>query len=233
VPLFWKVSPGDGYELKCRNISVALATSPAVYPMKVTNLLSMESATTGSALYPYLFDWVIAKYTGCPSKKVEVLAKILNGQVPPTALILASSDTLICQSVAPTYEWMVNGQVQAGINSAKIRGLLNSAYQVRYKLDSCWSEWSEPFVVTAVTKSANAISEGIQIRPNPSDGTFFWDGPEENFELTLFGSDGKMIWQSSISGKERIDLKQLSEGIYLLKWISRNSAGTERLSIIH
>jgi len=233
VPLFWKVSPGDGYELKCRNISVALATSPAVYPMKVTNLLSMESATTGSALYPYLFDWVIAKYTGCPSKKVEVLAKILNGQVPPTALILASSDTLICQSVAPTYEWMVNGQVQAGINSAKIRGLLNSAYQVRYKLDSCWSEWSEPFVVTAVTKSANAISGGIKIRPNPSDGTFFWDGPEENFELTLFGSDGKMIWQSSISGKERIDLKQLSEGIYLLKWISRNSAGTERLSIIH
>jgi hypothetical protein len=233
IALFWRVNPGDGYQIICRNIASALKRSAAVFPLKVTNLISLESATSGAADYPYIFNWVISKYSGCPSKKVEVRAKILNGQSPATPAIQSQADSLMCSFQAPSYEWMVNGQVQSSFNFRKIRGLLNSAYQVRYKLDSCWSEWSEPFVVTAVTAANSFINQSVQFYPVPSGGPLSWVGNADLDEISIHSPEGRLIWQKAISGKEILHLNHLADGFYFLSWKSQNASGVQRIAIQH
>ena len=233
VPLFWRVNPGQGYQLYCRNINAALKRSTVTYPLSVTNLLSMKSSVSGADNYPYLFDWVIAKYSGCPSKKVEVKARILNGTAPATPEIVSQSDSLVCPVQAPFYEWMVNGQVQSSFNFSKIRALLNSAYEVRYKLDSCWSEWSAPFVVTATTSVSGLEKESASFWPNPGSGLLQYRGMEEINEIRLHSMDGKLLWQSAVSGKEMIDLRRFPDGLYFLHWTSQKASGAERISIQH
>lgn len=231
VPLFWRVNPGQGYQLICRNIGAALKRSTAVYPLKVTNLLSMESSVSASGDYPYLFYWVIAKYSGCPSRKVEVTAKIRNGQAPATPQIQNLTDSLMCSELAPNYEWMVNGQGLSSYNAPKIKALLNSSYQVRYKLDSCWSEWSETFVVNQLTSVASPVFKTVQFFPVPSSGLLSWEGNEDIDEISIISPDGKLIWQNRVAGKETLRLEHIAEGIYFLKWKSRNNQGIERLVI--
>jgi hypothetical protein len=233
VPLFWRVNPGEGYQLICRNIGTALKRSTVVYPLKVTNLLSMESAVSSAGDYPYLFNWVIAKYSGCPSRKIEVEAKILNGQTPSTPVIQTQSDSLLCPIQAPFYEWMINGQVQSSATSAKIRGLLNSTYQVRYKLDSCWSEWSEPFVVTSTTSSQEFEISSQKFYPNPVSNMLYWQGNENLQEISIYSSEGKLILHKPVCGKEILSLSNLSDGFYLLKWKSQNRQGVERVAVQH
>jgi len=233
VPLFWRVNPGEGYKLICRNIGTALKRSTASFPLKVTNLLSITSSVSGSADYPYVFDWIIAKYSGCPSRKIEVMAKILNGQAPATPVIQTQADSLVCPVQAPFYEWMVNGQVQSSVNSPKIRGLLNSSYQVRYKLDSCWSEWSETFIVTSTTGLQDFEISSQKFYPNPAGNMLFWQRSEILQEISIYSSEGKQILNKAVSGKENISLVDLPDGFYLLRWKSQNRQGIERISVQH
>jgi hypothetical protein len=233
VPLFWRVNPGDGYQIICRNITQGLRTSQGAYPMKVTNLLSMEGPVSAGNTYPYLFDWVIAKYSGCPSRKIEVKARILNGTPPPTPQIEPLADSLFTSVTAPSFEWTLNGQLQQSYNFPKIRALLNSAYQVRYKLDSCWSDWSEPFVVTAQTSAAKQLSDDIRFYPNPSENRIFWPSAAGIRDISLFSPEGKLILHKAVFGEESIDLGSLPDGLYFLHWTSQKQIGTERISLQH
>ena len=232
VPLFWRVNPGHGYQLLCRNIGTGLKRSTVAYPLKVSNLISLESSVSASGDYPYLFNWVIAKYSGCPSRKVEVQARILNGIAPPAPEIQAISDSLFFPVSAPVYEWTVNGQVQLNYNFPKIRALLNSAYQVRYKLDSCWSDFSDPYVVTAQTKISEKAEGFVSFYPNPVERRLFWRSALPVSEIAIYSTDGRQILLNQTGEKESMDLSFLPDGLYFIHWRSGAESGMLRMSVL-
>lgn len=231
VPLFWRVNPGQGYQLICRNIGAALKRSTVSFPLKVTNLISMENSISASGDYPYLFSWVIAKYTGCPSRKVPVQARILAGDPPPLAELSVVADSISSGVQAGQIEWIVNGQLIQNYNYPKIQGLVNSSYQVRYKLDSCWSDWTAPFTYTAPTRVNGLVNDGIVFFPNPASGKLFWNSIGEIQYLSLLSAEGKRVFEGKMSGKTHLDLSRFPEGFYLLQWRTGTASGTEHLML--
>jgi hypothetical protein len=160
-----------------------------------------------------------------------VKARILNGQTPETPLVTQISDSLSCNVNAPQYQWQVNGIIQTNNNSAKIKGLQNSSYTVRYKLDSCWSEWSVPVVAVITGVAVENQLKPVSFYPNPGEGLLNWSGPEEKTTLRLFSTEGKSVWEKTIQGSGQLDLRHLPSGLYILQWSSAQTRGSSLLSI--
>jgi Metallo-peptidase family M12 len=234
VALFWRLDPGSGYVIKCENISQSLFTASVnwgSYPLKYPTLLNIEGALSAATTYPYVFNWVISKYSSCPSPRIEVKARILNGQTPETPLVNQISDSLVCNVAAPQYQWQVNGILQNNNNAPKIKGLQNSSYMVRYKLDSCWSEWSDPVVAVITEVSEPDQKEMVSVFPNPGKGFLNWTGPEEKTGIKLFSTEGKSVLEKEIFGAEPLDLRQLPAGLYILQWSTIQARGSILVSI--
>lgn len=221
IPLFWRVDPGYDYELRCEGTDFRLQVGSAVYPINQNGLITIKSSKnepTGS-VYPYFFNWVLQRFSSCPSRRVEIVAKIMNGTTPPAAQILpVNTDSLQASISAPLIQWLISGQIYSDLGS-KVKGLHNLQYQVRYRLDSCWSDWSTPYVfmITSRDENLNKFSEA-RVYPNPAGKVLIWNGPEEITELSLFDGAGKEIWRKTVFGKENLDFSRISPGMYALRW---------------
>lgn len=223
LPLYWRIDPGYDYELICDGGDYRLQVGSGVFPIKQMGVISLKSSktqTTGNR-YPYFYDWVIQRFSSCPSRKVEVVAKIMNGTTPPLPQIqLISADSLQCNVSTQFIQWLISDQIYSDLGS-KVKGLNNLQYQVRYRLDSCWSDWSDPYHFTLTPKKENiaGFSE-MTIFPNPVISNVIWSGPQENGELYLIDAAGREIWRRKVFGKENIDFSGVSPGIYAIRWIS-------------
>jgi hypothetical protein len=228
IPLFWRMDPGSGYVLSCENLQVALSLRTSNwgnYPLNFPTLLQMEGSTLGSNSFPYIFNWTISKYSGCPSPKIEVKARIKPGTVPQTPTLSQEGDSISTLPGALVYQWQINGQIQ-NLNQPKVKGLQNSSYQVRIKTDSCWSEWSNPFVFT-ITSAVDLNSAGdVRLFPNPGHGKVIWQGPTDFAQASLCSPEGKILWQGKIRNEESLDLSHLPQGLYFLNWRTQNQSGT-------
>jgi len=231
IPLFWRFDVGTDYELTADSlVSVPLTfgnMGTRQYPITTSGIVSITGPGNGNnQIYPYFFDWVVSKFSGCPSKRVEVIAAIKPGTVPETpTLNYLGTDSLEIQQTGIQYQWLVNGQLNSAITGRKIRGLLNSSFQVRYRIDSCWSEWSEAkvFLVTSAENEISTLSPIIF--PNPNQGLFYFEPINGLNRVVIFNSMGKKILQKSISKKENLDISAFPSGIYFLEWTNQKSKG--------
>lgn len=228
IPLFWRMDPGTGYSLVCENLQVPLAVSNSAwgsYPLNFPTLLQMEGSTLGNSQYPYLYSWTISKYSGCPSPKIEVKARIKPGTVPQTPTLSQEGDSISTPAGALVYQWQINGQIQ-NLNLPKVKGLQNSSYQVRIKTDSCWSEWSDPFVFTITSSAGLKSSAQASLFPNPGQGKVVWQGPADFAQVNIYNPEGKILWEGGLRNEESLDLSHLPKGLYFLKWQTQNHSGT-------
>jgi len=60
-------------------------------------------------------------------------------------------------------------------------------------------------------------TDDLRIYPNPTKGIFTIEGFESEAELSIFTSFGKEVYQKVINQAERIDLRTLPNGVYLVK----------------
>ena len=227
VPLFWRLDPGNGYQLICENVQSSLAIRNSgwgSYPLNFPTLLQMEGSSLGSGVYPYLYTWSLSKYSGCPSPKIEVKARIKPGTVPETPTLSQVGDSIFCQPSAPIYQWQVNGMIQ-NLNLSRIKGLQNSSYQVRIKTDSCWSEWSSPIVFTITSISGPEGPTEVALFPNPGQGKVVWKGPADFAQARLQSPEGKILWEGRLQNEESLDLSRLPKGLYFLNWQTQNRSG--------
>lgn len=234
VALFWRVDPGTAYQLVCQGSTMfrSAASNWGSYPIKINGLLSIKSSISSpvSNHYPSIFDWVVQKYAGCPSKKVEVMAIIRQGEPPLVPAIgIVGLDSVFCSQIGITYEWLVNGVVLS-TSSRKLKGYLNTNYQVRYKTDSCFSDWSTPFIFTFTALNGQLENLEPQIFPNPAKSRITWKGLDEPAELILVDMAGREIWHRKALPEDSFDVSSLPNGIYGIRWQSRNATGTVRFS---
>jgi hypothetical protein len=235
IPLYWRLDPGTGYQITCENIKKPIAFSAnnwGAYPLQYPTLIKIESNISGlTTEYPYIYNWVISKYAGCPSLKIEVKAIVRNGQTPETPLVVQVADSMVCSVVANQYQWQVNGQLQSNLNIQKIRGFQNSSYQVRYKTDSCWSEWSQSKILIISGNSDEKIEGTVSFYPNPTSGKIRWKGLQQKARLVMHASDGRITSQQDIFPNEETDFSQVAKGIYFLHWISEKANGNGLINI--
>jgi hypothetical protein len=233
IALYWRLDPGSGYELKVDNIQIPLASANAgwgVFPFPSSGQFIMDGPISGNQTdYPYLFGLVLNRYSGCPSLRIEVKAKVLNGQVPATPNLTQVSDSIFCNSEGLVYEWLINGQLQNNLNVPKIRGFQNSAYQVRLKVDSCWSEWSNPVVVSLVSGNAFLENQTSGMYPNPSLGGVQFTFKGGNHEIQIFSSAGKLLYKKSMEESGFMDLTGFARGVYFVQFKNSRSAWVEKL----
>jgi hypothetical protein len=234
VPLFWRVDPGHGYSLRCDNIVVPMHRSQAGwgnFPISQVGTLIFEGSLSGNGKYPYLLQWVLNKYSTCPSRRIEVKAVIKPGTVPNTPFLTQIGDSVWCSETGIEYQWQINGTAQSQINTRKIRGLQNSSYQVRIKLDSCWSDWSAPLVVNITGLLTRNEMEETLFFPNPSTGLVQMRLGEENVWLELYSPEGKRVWSTFQNGNKALNFNHLPKGIYNMLWHTDRKSGNERLQI--
>lgn len=230
IPLYWRIDPGSAYALLCKDATVKLQMGTGNFPYKVISLVNIIGNYSGGApWYPYFYEWVIQRYNSCPSRRVEVKAKIINGTPPPTPqIILSGGDSLSCSVSAPLIQWLIADQTYSGLGQ-KVKGLLNLTYQVRYKLDSCWSEWSEPLLFS-VTENLGLIENEMQLFPNPAKGLvrMQWKEMPENVEV--WDMKGRRLLElKPESNHVLVNISGFSGGIYFLKWHGRNRSGIQKL----
>lgn len=230
IPLFWRIDPGTNYRLICDSLATGLALSSGAwgsYPIQQNSVINITGPIQGSSsVYPYFFSLVINRFSSCPSRRVEVLAKINPGTVPAQPSIQTTSgDSVICPQAAVQYEWQVNGQLVPNYNFPKVRGLTNATYIVRIRLDSCWSEWSAPFVFVPTTSVYGLEENQIQVYPNPATDFLTLELGSEIEEISLFEATGKWIWSKRAEPKENLSIANLPKGIYFIRWKSPNKNG--------
>lgn len=229
VPLFWRIDPGYDYEIVCLGGSVKLQTRPASFPILVNGVLAIKGPLNGgNQEYPYFFEWIYNRFNSCPSRKIEVVAKILNGATPPAPqLSFVNQDSLLCNVAAPQYEWLISNQLFSNFGQ-KIQGLLNLTYQVRYKLDSCWSDWSNPLLF-----NQTSVKEGrqfqVSVSPNPVSSLLQWSGPEAETEISMFDLQGKEVFRKMVVGHTLFSVSHLPASVYALRWKSGNQLGVIRV----
>lgn len=228
IPLFWRMDPGNGYILFCENLQVELGVRNGNwgnYPLNFPTLLQIEGSTLGSSQFPYLFSWVVSKFSGCPSPKIEVKARIKPGTVPATPILSQEGDSIATPAGALVYQWQINGQIQ-NLNVPRVKGLQNSSYQVRIKTDSCWSEWSSPFIFTITDSKDLSAQAEVSLYPNPGQGKVVWSGPADFAQLRLTNPEGKILWHGRVQSKESLDFSSLPKGMYFLNWQTQNQSGS-------
>jgi aminopeptidase N len=75
-------------------------------------------------------------------------------------------------------------------------------------------------IITENTEVLSVIENDSEllIYPNPTSETLFVNNQTENAELTIFNLDGKIVKsQSLIIGENKVDIKTLAKGTYILK----------------
>jgi len=234
VALFWRLDPGNGYELMADSINLPLAVAQGSlfqYPITTVGLVAVNNNSNSSnSTYPYFFSWILSEYLSCPSAKVEVKATIKPGTVPTIPDIASLGfDSLQTNQTGIQFQWNVNGQVNSQVNGPKIKGLLNSVYQVQYKIDSCWSDWSasKVFLTTAIAETLSETAP--KLFPNPTKGSVEIDPGNTRMRIFLCNSSGQIIFQKIISQNENLNLSPYPSGIYALKWASKKSNGTLKI----
>lgn len=230
VALFWRADPGNDYRLICDNIQVPVSGAGSgwgSYPQTVNSVISFTGPVSGStSVFPYFFNMVISRYLSCPSPRVEVQAKINPGTVPMQPSVqMATGDSLICTVPALQYEWQVNGQLVANYNFPKIKGVNNSSYIVRIRIDSCWSEWSAPMVFTLTDVDDLSFSAAPSVYPSPAGDIIWVESGSEKCRIDWYHISGQKIWENEVSGKQNFSVRTFPKGIYFLKWKSQNRGG--------
>lgn len=116
-------------------------------------------------------------------------------------------------------QWYADGVMVKDATGQTLTNIGAGSYVVRVTELGCYSE-SEPFVITAIEPTVASFA--IKLYPNPNEGTFWVELPDnlKEWEVAIFDAQGKRVLQQKHShspvNRERISLK-VSSGTYLLK----------------
>lgn len=94
------------------------------------------------------------------------------------------------------------------------------------------SEVQALFNETSTTELTNVSVTPLSVYPNPASTHFQIKGIEDKATLSVYGIDGKLIFNREYTNNEFISITDLTKGIYLLK-ISTKELVTEKKLIIN
>lgn len=98
--------------------------------------------------------------------------------------------------------------------------------------DSDIQSISNPFITNERNKDMLKQIEPFEVYPNPSNEGIFNISCRENADVEIKDISGKSIYKKSVvAGINKIDLSNLSNGVYILQYITQESVSNKRLVI--
>ena len=119
-------------------------------------------------------------------------------------------------------EWFKNGIIIDGATSSTYNVTSAGVYSVRVKVDNCASVLSDAKTLV-VTDINEQIEHGIKVYPNPTSGIVDLTLTQEESEVTLMDSNGKVLEKLFTHGTTRLDLGQFPGGKYLISIRTKKS----------
>jgi hypothetical protein len=147
----------------------------------------------------------------------------------PSKPIITQDNNTLYSSAASGNQWYLDGVAIAGATDTKYIPLKGGAYTV---VASVCGAASDPFQVV-INGVDEYTAEEVMIYPNPNNGTFFIAGQGKKIDhIQIYDVLGKLICQKETTGinaSTQIDLRELQEGVYSLRFFSNGSYATARL----
>jgi len=234
VYLGFVIPQGNDYALEGRNM---FRNNAGVnYPYTLNGVLSIKRSSAGSNplnYYYYFYNWQVRE-PECISNRTEVHAYV-NTSAPTANFVLTNNDPYVTfkdQTSNPgANSWDFGDGKTSGVGSPTHLYLQNGTYTVTLNVDNACGTDSKTKTVTI--GQATGIEQtdnlsGIKLYPNPSNGTAYLDlGTHTEFEvLRIYNFTGKLVKQIPLDGamqKVKLELRDLSSGMYLIRLSSENS----------
>ncbi|GAB5538558.1 MAG: hypothetical protein Salg2KO_06610 [Salibacteraceae bacterium] len=186
------------------------------------NGTSVQSSSTSTYTTDALIanDYVSIEFidsNGCTGGSDSIMTVV--NPIPPTPGIAAILDSLECSIPAEMYRWTFDDST---INQSTQRIGKNGdgIYQVRIYEGGCWSDWSEPFIITGF---AGIDDLSIKVYPSPTtDFVYveFLNAPiSPNARIRLIDMAGNLIYdgetnQNAGNPLNTISLRDVASGVY-------------------
>lgn len=210
------------------------------------NLTVLNSSTSTTDLtlcsydMPYTWNNIVfigpgsqtASFTnsvGCDS-----VATLNLSVIDPTYLsITAFDETLIADETNATYQWIscdstTNGNIPGETNQS-FTATANGNYAVIVTTTTC-SDTSGCFNIASVgIKNQERAANKITISPNPNNGSFTIDLKAES-KIIITDALGRKVFEKTLQvGKQKVDLQNENNGVYLIHLIGNNYSQTGKL----
>ncbi len=234
VYLGFSIPKGNDYALEGQNMF--RNNAGVSYPYTLNGILSVKKSSASSNpldYYYYFYDWKVRE-PECVSDRVEVYAYI-NTVAPVADFAMTNNDPYIDfndQSTNPgANTWDFGDGNSTAIGSPTHLYLQNGTYTVTLNVDNGCGTGTKTKSVTI--GQATGIQEaedlsGIKLYPNPTNGKAYLDlGTHTEFELlNIYDFTGKLVEQIKLNSsiqKVKLDLSNLSSGMYLIRLSSENT----------
>lgn len=137
-----------------------------------------------------------------------------------------TGDYLLTASQAESYQWYKDGVAIPGEINQTLRVDLGDGgeYTVLVSAGAC------ELLAQAVVVSGLESIPGFNFYPNPSKGEIWFNGLNERTQIQILSVDGRLIHAHTLSkGDDRLNLSNLSKGIYLIKVAIGDQVGMYKL----
>ncbi|MCB0631478.1 MAG: T9SS type A sorting domain-containing protein [Saprospiraceae bacterium] len=135
-----------------------------------------------------------------------------------------------------TYTWTDGTTLIAGVTTASLTGLTSGAYSLEVK-DQNGCVLQQNFILEEVTVVTEPIwGKEVRVYPNPSSSSFQVELPEtlaDDMIIQLYDLRGKLLlkeyWKAQRPTLYRVDARDLTDGIYLLRIVFRGEYVSRKL----
>ncbi len=156
--------------------------------------------------------------------------------VPVDTAVTQSGNTLTAHAVGAGYQWLkcMSSTIPGAINQS-YTPYQTGAYQVIITQGGCTAR-SVCYNVHMVGIADVADGSDLHIYPNPNDGSFTIELPEQAIcdrcVLSVYDALGQLVHSEKIAqGRLQMDLTTLADGLYIVRLVSEKGASSHRLMI--
>lgn len=186
---------------------------------------NFDPALTGGN---YILTYTFTDTNNCSATDTSVIEVL---EAPSIPVITQNINQLISSS-ATQYQWYLNGVPITGATDSVYNAISDGQYQVEISNGGICTEISSPFNFSYNSISSIGLDQNIVSYPNPaSDFVYLETSNEKEYSFQMEDSNGKIILTGKMTGKQKLDLQNLSNGIYFLSFTHENFQKTLKLVI--
>jgi hypothetical protein len=140
--------------------------------------------------------------------------------VPSESLNITSSD-----SVGNVYYSFIATTAGGSYGSISFQSTYNNVDEIRITANGVASIEIDDIIASSPTLGINNLSlkdKPTIIYPNPSKNSIQLSGLDKNEKYTIYNIIGRQIKNGIIANNDKIDIRNLTNGLYLLKFKNRN-----------
>lgn len=149
---------------------------------------------------------------------------------PTISVEEGAEGVILTSSVADTYQWFLDGDTLQGETSQTLAVSDDGAYQVKASIDGCIGA-SAMEEVKLITGIHELNAKGINIFPNPVKNGYLNIVLQNPVSCEILNMSGKTIQEIKLERSRRIDLRNLPEGVYLLRFNASGERLTQKIVI--